>query len=160
MKKVLFVCLGNICRSPLAEGLFHQKVQERNKDNNFKIDSCGTSDYHIGETPDERTMKNALKNGLKLNHRGRQFSTDDFKKFDHILAMDRSNYEFILSQSKTTEQRKKVQLIRDYETDNEQRGTDVPDPYYGGPEGFQNVFNILNRCTENLLNKLEETSDK
>ena len=155
MKKILFVCLGNICRSPLADGLFKQKVQEQGLKTQFKADSCGTSDYHIGETPDERTAQNALENGLKLNHRGRQFTYDDFKQFDYILAMDRSNFEHILSQSKTEKDRAKVALIRDYESEENLKGTDIPDPYYGGAEGFQKVYDMLNRCTENLLNSLK-----
>lgn len=154
MKKILFVCLGNICRSPLAEALFTQKVEKNGLQDNFKIDSCGTSDYHIGELPDDRTITNAKANGLPLYHRGRQFIKDDFKSFDLILVMDRSNLENVLSLSRTAADRKKVAFIRDYEDESALRGKDVPDPYYGGEKGFQEVFDILDRCTKNLLESL------
>ncbi|WKK83794.1 low molecular weight protein-tyrosine-phosphatase [Marivirga arenosa] len=151
MKKILFVCLGNICRSPLAEGLIVKKIAKLNLNEHFKIDSCGTADYHIGELPDERTRENALKNDLELNHRARQFEYSDFNKFDHILVMDNSNKMKVIGQATSEEHLRKVQLMREFETEDDLKGIDVPDPYYGGEEGFQNVFDILDRCTENLL---------
>ncbi|MFQ3213386.1 MAG: protein-tyrosine phosphatase [Marivirga sp.] len=154
MQKILFVCLGNICRSPLAEALFKKKVIQNGLTEYFKIDSCGTSDYHIGELPDDRTIANAKANGLKINHRGRQFTTDDFKKFDKILVMDRSNLENVFSLSTRLSERERVALIRDYEEENSLKGTNVPDPYYGGEKGFQNVYDILERCTGKLLETL------
>ncbi|WP_296621577.1 low molecular weight protein-tyrosine-phosphatase [Marivirga sp.] len=152
MKKILFVCLGNICRSPLAEGLMTNKIVKLGVEEQFKIDSCGTADYHIGELPDERTSENANKNGLELKQRARQFEAADFNRFDHILVMDNANKMRIIGQATSEEHLHKVQLMRDFETDSSLHGTDVPDPYYGGNEGFQNVFNILDRCTDNLLN--------
>jgi protein-tyrosine phosphatase len=154
MHKILFVCLGNICRSPLAEALFTKKVIQNGLIEDFKIDSCGTSDYHIGELPDDRTIANAKKNGLNINHRGRQFNSDDFRKFDKILVMDRSNLENVFSLSTRPSERDRVALIRDYEVDNSLKGTNVPDPYYGGEKGFQNVYDILERCTNKLLETL------
>jgi protein-tyrosine phosphatase len=155
MKRVLFVCLGNICRSPLAEGLFTQKLIEKGLQSKYKVDSAGTSDYHIGELPDERTRENAEQNGLRLNHRGRQFSIDDFRHFDLIVTMDQSNLEKVLSQCRNKNDAAKVILMRHYESDQSLKNTDVPDPYYGGEKGFQNVYDILDRTTENLLEELE-----
>jgi len=151
MKRILFVCLGNICRSPLAEGLMTNKIVKSAVEDQFKIDSCGTADYHIGELPDERTRENALKNGLELIHRARQFESADFKRFDHILVMDNANKMKLIGLASSEKHLQKIQLMRDFETEIDLKGTDVPDPYYGGDEGFQNVFNILDRCTENLL---------
>ncbi|WKV11950.1 low molecular weight protein-tyrosine-phosphatase [Marivirga harenae] len=152
MKKILFVCLGNICRSPLAEGLMLSKISNMDNEEQFKIDSCGTADYHIGELPDERTRENAQENGLELKHRARQFDASDFNRFDHILVMDNANKMKIIGFATSEEHLQKVQLMRDYETEINLQGIDVPDPYYGGEEGFQNVYDILDRCTENLLN--------
>jgi len=154
MKKILFVCLGNICRSPLAEGLMSEKVSKANAEEQFTVDSCGTADYHIGELPDERTRENALKNGLELRHRARQFEPSDFNRFDHILVMDNANKMKIIGMATSEEHLQKVQLMRDFESDEDLIGADVPDPYYGGVEGFQNVYDILDRCTENLLTYL------
>lgn len=151
--KVLFVCLGNICRSPLAEGIFRFKVKERGLSNRFKIDSCGTSDYHIGETPDSRAMANAKKNGVDYMHRGRQLKKSDFYDFDYILPMDDLNLrdvEQLRPEDGTAE------VIKMREFDNDDKGSDVPDPYYGGENGFQLVFDILERSTENLLEDILE----
>ncbi|SMG08789.1 protein-tyrosine phosphatase [Marivirga sericea] len=152
MRKILFVCLGNICRSPLAEGLMSKKIAKLNIEEQFKIDSCGTADYHIGELPDERTRENALKNGLQLKQRARQFEAADFNRFDQILVMDNANKLKVIAFATSEEHLQKVQLMRDFEIDVNLQGTDVPDPYYGGVEGFQNVYDILDRCTSNLLN--------
>lgn len=151
--KVLFVCLGNICRSPLAEGIFRQRVEERGLSEYFLIDSCGTASYHIGETPDERSMANAEKNGVKYTHRGRQFKKNDFEKFDYIFPMDASNRSNIMEHN-SDKANATVQMMRDY--DAQQSGTDVPDPYYGGEQGFQNVFDILDESVNNLLDHLIE----
>lgn len=151
--KVLFVCLGNICRSPLAEGIFRHKVKERGLEEVFKIDSCGTADFHIGEKPDSRSVANAKKNGILYNHRGRQLKKFDFNDFDYILPMDDSNINNV-EQLKPEGATAAVIKMRDF--DEEGVGQDVPDPYYGGENGFQLVFEILERSTENLLNKLVE----
>ncbi|WPZ08903.1 low molecular weight protein-tyrosine-phosphatase [Roseivirga spongicola] len=151
--KVLFVCLGNICRSPLAEGIFRHKVKERGLEEVFKIDSCGTADFHIGEKPDSRSVANAKKNGILYSHRGRQLKKFDFNDFDYILPMDDSNIDNV-AQLKPEGATAAVIKMRDF--DEEGVGQDVPDPYYGGENGFQLVFEILERSTENLLNKLVE----
>lgn len=149
--KVLFVCLGNICRSPLAEGIFSQKVEEAGLTDQFEIDSCGTSAFHIGDQPDPRTSANALENGVVLNHQARQFVEEDFSDFDYILPMDASNLRNVRA-LEPPHHTAKVSMMRDY--DPEGRGLDVPDPYYGGSRGFQNVFDILERSTDELLNHI------
>ena len=151
---VLFVCLGNICRSPLAMSLFKHHVKEKGLQDQFYIDSCGTSHFHIGSEPDERTIENAFKNGLKVSHHARQLARTDLRKFDYILAMDRSNLKNIQLLDNTGEFRDKVFLMRDF--DPEEKGTEVPDPYFGGAEGFQNVYEILNRSSKAFLEHIIE----
>ena len=153
--KVLFVCLGNICRSPLAEAIFKDKLKKRKLEHLFEVDSCGTANYHIGDSPDSRTIANARKNGVAINHCGRQFTSNDLNDFDFILAMDRSNHQNILRLLKDKSHADKVMLMRKFDTvDN---GEEVPDPYYGGEKHFQEVFDILDRSTENFLKHIQET---
>ncbi len=151
--KVLFVCLGNICRSPMAEGLMISKINAKGVDY-IEVDSAGTSNYHIGEMPDNRMMETAAQNGIILKSKARQFSKADFEKFDYILAMDKSNREDILNLAQSDMDRKKVHLLRDF--DDKSVGADVPDPYFGGQKGFENVFEILDRSVNNFLNSILE----
>lgn len=153
--KVLFVCLGNICRSPLAEAIFKDKLKKKNLEKFFHVDSCGTSNYHIGDPPDARTTANARKNGVAIDHCGRQFTVNDLHEFDYIFAMDKSNYKNILRLLKDESHRQKVMLMRQFDTVG--KGEEVPDPYYGGEKNFQEVFEILDRSTENFLNHLQQT---
>jgi protein-tyrosine phosphatase len=153
MLKVLFVCLGNICRSPLAEAIFKHKLKERKLEDFIFADSCGTANYHVGDTPDPRTIANALKNGVVIDHCGRQLSAQDINDFDYILAMDNSNYRNILKIIETGNDDTKVRLMREY--DPLEKG-EVPDPYYGGEKGFQEVFDILNRTIDAFLDHLEK----
>jgi protein-tyrosine phosphatase len=153
MLKVLFVCLGNICRSPLAEAIFKHKLKERKLEDFIFADSCGTANYHVGDTPDPRTIANALKNGVVIDHCGRQLSAQDINDFDYILAMDNSNYRNILKIIETGNDDTKVRLMREY--DPLEKG-EVPDPYYGGEKGFQDVFDILNRTIDAFLDHLEK----
>lgn len=152
--KVLFVCLGNICRSPLAEGIFKFKVREQRLSQQFKIDSCGTSDYHIGEDPDKRSLTNAKKNGIDYLHKGRQLKTSDFYEFDYILPMDDLNFADI---EKLKPADAKAQVVKMRAFDIIDADSDVPDPYYQGEEGFQQVFDILERSTQGLLSYLVKT---
>jgi protein-tyrosine phosphatase len=151
MTKVLFVCLGNICRSPLAEALFKKHVEERGLQDKYAADSCGTAAYHIGDEPDSRSRANARKNGLDYTHLGRQVNDLDFSEFDLIIPMDASNAAHLNHADPTGEAH--IELMRNFDPGFE--GTDVPDPYYGGEQGFQNVFEILDRSTQNLLSNLE-----
>lgn len=148
--KVLFVCLGNICRSPLAEAIFKKKTQKMGL-NHFSADSCGTANYHVGDTPDPRTIKNARKNGVEIEHIGRQLSKEDLATFDWIFAMDQSNLNVIVRLATSVSELEKVKRIRDF--DPVAKG-DVPDPYYGTEADFQEVFLILHRTIENLVSQL------
>lgn len=146
------VCLGNICRSPLAEGAMRQKAEQRNVD--VTVDSCGTSNYHIGETPDPRSVENARENGVDIsNLRARQFVPEDFDRFDRIFVMDHSNYSDVVAQAHSEDQIKKVEMI----LNNIEPGKNqpVPDPYFGGPDGFQHVFELLDKACDKILDDFE-----
>lgn len=145
------VCLGNICRSPLAEGLLHQKVDS----NQAEVDSAGTASYHIGEAPDIRTIKSARKNGLNISNLvGRQFQVSDFDYFDRIYVMDHSNLQNVLSLARNDEDKAKVDLIlNEIKAGSNQ---DVPDPYYGGDEGFDQVYRLLDAATDNIAQKIKD----
>lgn len=146
--KVLMVCLGNICRSPLAKGILENLVDQ----NQVEVDSAGTGDYHIGDSPDERSIEVAKKNGLDItDQRGRQFTADDYKRFDYILAMDNYNYEDIIALASTDEDKKKVKLILNYAVPEE--NLDVPDPYFGGKSGFDDVYDMLTKACRNFVDK-------
>jgi len=152
--KVLFVCLGNICRSPLAEGIFRQRVKERGLEEYFLVDSCGTAAYHIGKSPDKRSIQNAGANGVDYTHAARQLNKSDFDKFDYILPMDDANLINTLELQTVTNEAEVVKM-RYFDPIN--KGADVPDPYYGGADGFQEVFDILDRSIDVFLTHLMET---
>ncbi|RTZ00873.1 low molecular weight phosphotyrosine protein phosphatase [Flavobacterium sp. RSP49] len=147
--KILMVCLGNICRSPLAEGLLASKLPK----NKFTVDSAGTGSWHIGQSPDERSIAVAKKNKISIsNQKGRQFSSADFDTFDYIYVMDNSNYEDVVQLAEHPEQIEKVQLILNDLFPNEK--VDVPDPYFGLPNGFEIVYNMLDEACTVLAQKL------
>ncbi|RKS98828.1 protein-tyrosine phosphatase [Flavobacterium sp. 123] len=143
------VCLGNICRSPLAEGILASKLPKKN----FIVDSAGTGSWHIGHAPDKRSIAVAKKNGLIIsNQRGRQFSTDDFDFFDYIYVMDNSNYDTVIELAKNQQQKDKVKMILDELFPNE--NVDVPDPYFGLANGFNMVYEMLDEACEIISAKL------
>lgn len=148
--RILFVCLGNICRSPLAESIFLHKA--RNRGLRFEADSCGTSNYNLGDGPDPRTLRNASMNGVEVLHVARQLARSDFSSFDRILVMDRSNLRNCLAVA-DPEHHHKIMLMRTFDPNGE---GDVPDPYYGGEKDFQEVFEMLDRCVEGLLRDIEQ----
>jgi protein-tyrosine phosphatase len=150
MERILFVCLGNICRSPLAEAVFKHKVKELGLADTFQVDSCGTADYHIGSSPDPRTIQNAIKNGVAIEHACRQLCVQDFERFDRIFVMDESNFRHTLRIAPAT-QHHKVQLLRAFDPLGE--GQNVPDPYYGAEKDFQEVFDILDRTITAFLKR-------
>ncbi|NVK09047.1 MAG: low molecular weight phosphotyrosine protein phosphatase [Tenacibaculum sp.] len=151
MKKILMVCLGNICRSPLAEGILQSKLSS----GNFAVDSAGTAGYHVGELPDGRSIEVARKYGIDItNQRSRKFVKADFDKFDIIFTMDQSNYGDIVAMSENEEQHEKVKMILNELYPNENRN--VPDPYYGGDQGFENVYRMLDEACEIIASKLEQ----
>lgn len=143
------VCLGNICRSPLAEGILKHKA----KNKNIFVDSAGTASYHIGKLPDNRSIEIANKYGIDIsNQRARQFSEEDFDNFDKIYAMDTHNYASIISLSRNQSDREKVDLILN--EINPKSFNSVPDPYYGHGDGFQKVYDMLDEACDNIMKKL------
>ena len=152
--KILFVCLGNICRSPAAEAVFKNLVQEAGLENRFEIDSAGTGDWHVGKQADPRMRKAASELGFNITSRGRQVSGADFQNFDLIIAMDSRNYNNLLPLQTAMDRAKLIQF-RELMTTQQIEG--VPDPYYGGPEGFKRVLDILSEGCEELLNRVSSS---
>ena len=147
--KIVMVCLGNICRSPLAEGILASKLTQ----NTFHVDSAGTGSWHIGQSPDERSIAVAKKNGLDISQqKGRQFSSADFDTFDYIFVMDSSNYDNVIALAETKEHKEKVKLIMNELTPNQNQ--DVPDPYFGMHNGFDIVYKMLDDACEVIAQKL------
>lgn len=150
--RILMVCLGNICRSPMAEGIFRKKAEE----NNFMlyIDSAGTGDWHAGENPDPRAIKTAHRHGVNISELiARQFTEDDFDNFDKIFAMDMSNYKNIIALARNETDRNKVTLFLEIFPDIKDKN--VPDPWYGDEHSFTNVFRLLEEASEEWLKKLK-----
>ncbi|MDX1438264.1 MAG: low molecular weight protein-tyrosine-phosphatase [Rubricoccaceae bacterium] len=153
--RVLFVCLGNICRSPLAEGIFREKVNTAGLGNRFEVDSAGTGSWHVGDRPDARMMRTASGRGIDLSGlRGRQVQREDLERFDHVFVMDRSNLHDTLYLDPNGDHGTRVRLFREF--DPEPDDYQVPDPYYGGPDGFDHVFDIVERTSEAILERLRE----
>jgi len=143
------VCLGNICRSPLAEGILRHKVEQLHL--SWQIDSAGTSGWHSGETPDKRSIEIASKNGIDISKQhSRKLYGFDLEEFDIIYAMDKSNYNDIVSMAKSESERLKVKLILN---EIAPHNNEVPDPYYGDENGFENVFNMLNKACDAIIAK-------
>ncbi|WP_109012197.1 low molecular weight protein-tyrosine-phosphatase [Nostoc commune] len=151
--KLLFVCLGNICRSPSAENIMNHLIEQAGLSERILCDSAGTSSYHVGSPPDRRmSAAAATKLGIKLRGRARQFQKSDFQDFDFILAMDQENYENILTLDQTKQYQHKVRLMCEFCSRHTLK--EVPDPYYGGQEGFNRVIDLLIDACEGLLTKV------
>ncbi len=147
--KVLFVCMGNICRSPTAHGVFERYVEKAGLSQHIRVDSAGTHAYHIGEQPDRRSQQVALQRGYDLSsQRARRIAGEDFEAFDYYLVMDKSNLRDVMAEC-PDEYRGKVKLFLDYASGYE--GMEVPDPYYGGPQGFDRVLDLVEAASEGLL---------
>ena len=151
--KLLFVCLGNICRSPTAEGIFIHKVREAGLENYFYIDSAGTSAYHIGESANSKSQATANKHGIHLPSKARKFEYADLEDFDLILAMDSENLSNINQLDRKNKFSDKIKAMREF--DPKPGDGEVPDPYYGGMDGFENVFQVLDRSCDALLEELK-----
>ncbi len=151
--KICFVCQGNIIRSPLAENIFRDLVQKAGVSARYELDSAGTSAFHEGEQPDSRMRQVASQRGYVYSGQARQFRRDDLDRFDLIIAMDHANLRYLSSLAKNQEQAEKVHLLREYDKLTA-ADLEVPDPYYGGPEGFVRTFEIILRSCQGLFNEL------
>jgi low molecular weight protein-tyrosine phosphatase len=153
--RILFVCLGNICRSPTAEGVMRQLVREQGLEDRVEIDSAGTGGWHVGAPPDARASEAAAGRGVRLEGAARRFSVDDFDRYDLILAMDRENRRDLLRLAPDGDARAKVRLLREFDPAARDSGDlDVPDPYYGGDHGFEEVLDLVEAATRGLLAEL------
>jgi protein-tyrosine phosphatase len=167
MIKVLFVCLGNICRSPVAEGVFQHLVDEAGLSDAIQCDSAGTASYHIGSLPDRRMRQIAQQNGLELRHKSRKLAGDDFYTFDYIVAMDEVNFEDIRNQSYRSSgfyyPEDRLFLYRQFDSEVQASGTpedfSVPDPYYEDIAAFEEVYRIVERCGTRFLEFIVEKNN-
>ncbi|RKZ95705.1 MAG: low molecular weight phosphotyrosine protein phosphatase [Gammaproteobacteria bacterium] len=150
--KVLFVCMGNICRSPTAEGVFNKVIADLGAADRFLVDSAGTHAYHVGEDPDSRAQQTARSRGVNLSKiRARKVAPSDFEHFDYILAMDSDNYHILIAAS-PDEYHHKIKLFLEYAPDRSEN--DVPDPYYGGQHGFSHVFDLVEDASHGLYHSV------
>lgn len=147
--RVLFVCLGNICRSPIAENVFRHLVEQAGMGDEFEVDSAGTGSWHVGQRPDSRAELVASTRGIEMRGRARQVTQDDLTEFDYVLAMDRDNLRDLEHMARTNGATARIELLRAY--DPERDDDDVPDPYYGGQSGFEDVFEMVSRSCRSLL---------
>ncbi len=155
MVRVLFVCMGNICRSPVAEGVFRRMLESAGLSDKVYVDSAGTHSYHIGAPPDSRSQATARLRGVELRGlRARQVVVNDFAEFEHVLAMDRDNLEHLLALCPDAALRARVQLFMDFAPDLPER--EVPDPYYGGAGGFERVMDLVEEAAQGLLVHIRE----
>lgn len=153
MVRICFVCLGNICRSPTAEGVMQLLVERAGLVERIELDSAGTSAYHIGERPDRRSAEAAKRRGIELCGRARQFDPQDFDDFDYVVAMDKANLRDLSDLCRSAVDRNKLSLLRDYDPESP-KGSGVPDPYYGGEDGFDRVLDICEAGCRHLLEQL------
>jgi protein-tyrosine phosphatase len=153
--RILFVCMGNICRSPTAEGVLRRLVRDQGLEDRIEIDSAGTGDWHVGDPPDERATAAARRRDIELDGAARQFEPADFDRFDLILAMDARNRRELLAMAPGDDARAKVRLFREFDPASPVDGDlDVPDPYYGGDDGFEHVLDLVDAAARGLLDEL------
>lgn len=152
--RIIFVCQGNIIRSPLAENLFRNLARERGVEGKYHLESAGTSAYHVGEPPDHRMRQVAEEKGFKYTGRAKQFWADDFDRFDLVIAMDQENLRYLQFKAASEEDLNKLHLMREFDLASGPE-MDVPDPYYGGLDGFSVTFDIVKRSCQGLLEALE-----
>ena len=153
MTRILMVCLGNICRSPLAEGILRDKIQKKRIE--AAVESAGTGDYHVGEPADPRSVEVATKNEIDINsHTARQFTVSDFDAYDLIYAMDKSNYQNIVKLARNETDRAKVKILMNEVMPGENQ--DVPDPYFGGKHGFDNVFKMIDLACDKITGRISK----
>ena len=154
---VLFVCLGNICRSPLGEGVLAHRLEDEDLSDRVRVDSAGTGSWHLGDPPDPRSMEVAVRHGIALRGRARRVSVEDFNEFDYIFAMDRSNLRDLRYLESEGDGGALLTLFREFDP-HQDGDLDVPDPYYGGPDGFDLMFDMIDRTcaafVEHLLTEL------
>lgn len=153
--RICFVCLGNICRSPTAEGAMRRLLEDEQLTDRVEIDSAGTGAWHVGEPPDARARAAAKRRGIAIGGQARRVTTEDFARFDYIVAMDRSNRQHLFRMAPDEAGQQKVELFRNYDADSP-RDADVPDPYYGGGNGFETVLDICEAACRGLLRHLRE----
>ncbi|HEY5450208.1 MAG TPA: low molecular weight protein-tyrosine-phosphatase [Polyangia bacterium] len=155
MVRICFVCLGNICRSPTAEAVMRHLVAQAGLEKRIAVDSAGTGDWHVGDPPDRRARAVGAKRGIPLSGTARQFTPADFAQYDHVIAMDRSNRDELMRMAPAPAEKAKVRLLRSFD-ESAPPDADVPDPYYGGPGGFDEVFDICERACRGLLDHLRQ----
>lgn len=155
MVRVCFVCLGNICRSPTAEGVMRHLVREAGLEGKIEVDSAGTAGYHSGEPPDSRARAAGKRRGVVISGRARRFEASDFERFDYVLAMDRTNLQDLRRLAAGARTKAHVELLRSFDPESPE-GASVPDPYYGGDEGFDEVFDICWAACRGLLEMIRK----
>lgn len=153
-KSILFVCMGNICRSPMAEGVFLHILKRENATSQFIVDSAGTHGYHEGELADSRMRTHAARRGYSLESRSRRVMRADFETFDMLVVMDDANYDDLCDKSNTIDERNKIVKMADFCT--KEQATHIPDPYYGGERGFEYVIDLLEDACENLYTRVRK----
>ena len=155
MVRVCFVCLGNICRSPTAEGVMRHLVREAGLESKIEVDSAGTAGYHAGEPPDARACAAGKRRGVEIRGKARQFKASDFELFEYVVAMDRANYRELEALAERAESTRRLFLLRSFDPESA-KGASVPDPYYGGDEGFDEVFDICWAACQALLETIKK----
>ncbi len=147
--KLLFICLGNICRSPAADGVMHALVQKAGREHEFHIDSAGIGDWHVGQLPDPRMRRHGARRSYDFSHHARQFRQEDFGRFDHIYVMDHDNYEAITRMARDEGEKAKVRMLPDFLRTH--AAATIPDPYYGGERDFEYALDLIEDACTTLL---------